>query len=160
MNNSNEIAKYLDDYLMDYHNYTKDSIDVGLLVFVEIEKDCIKRIEIQDYPTEHINYDINNKEISPETISVGLYQQIPIELIIIKKLVNDFDGFISKDSSFIDELPKDHYVYDKDGNKLGFTIEDGLMEYTPTLKSEYLIRKRIKRLEFSNGLFESAKIEL
>ncbi|MCK5677029.1 MAG: hypothetical protein KAH72_00945 [Flavobacteriaceae bacterium] len=152
-----ETAKIIDDYIVDYNNLNNGFELEGILVYVEISNDQLISIEIQDYPLEHLYYDIINRVDSTNSFTIGVYQDIPTKLYGSENTKNSLDSILKYDSSLLRRARE--YLENPANDKLSFSsmIDDGLIEYSPVLVSKYVIQKQVKILELINGEIKNVK---
>lgn len=142
-----ELTQIIDDYIGDFSHFYDSDIEAIHVSFRPVQK----IIEVQDYPLEHLYFDIRNIEEFDASVSVGRYKNIPAIIFVDPKGSFDLKDILETDSLLIQKANTEDEYFDENGNKLDIEIEGGLMEYTPSLVTNYHVGKRFKKIKLQNG---------
>lgn len=142
-----ELTPIIDDYISDFSHFYDSDLEAIHVSF----RPGQKIVEVQDYPLEHLYFDIRNIEEFDESVFVGRYKNIPAIIFVDSQDSFDLKDILKTDSLLIQKANIENEYFDEKGNKLDIEIEGGLMEYTPSLVTNYYVTKHFKKIKLQNG---------
>jgi len=146
------IAKdIVDNYLRDFKKYYSQKELEGIMIFLKFSKESISEIVVQDYPIEHLYFDIRNISNNSSSISFGTFKGIPTKLVVSSNQFKRVEQLIETDTSLISSAKATNIVLDENDEELDIEFEEGLLEYEPLLISEYSINDKTKLMTFYDG---------